>query len=161
MFRHGQLTKSLILSFAWIMTCISFYALSLNSSDLSGDIVLNFFLARSTNCITALYFLTSSHYIGRKYSLSLSLTLLGTSCIILAFLPKSYKAAVLGVYLGASTVAAACKLCLAKIFISGNTVDGQTYRKYFIVSRAYSNFLTFILRVYFPEGLLSRGLTLI
>ena len=28
------------------------------------------------------------------------------------------------------------------------------YRKYFIVSRAYSNFLTFILRVYFREGLL-------
>ena len=35
------------------------------------------------------------------------------------------------------------------------------YRKYFIVSRAYSNFLTFILRVYFQTGLLSRGLTLI
>ena len=37
----------------------------------------------------------------------------------------------------------------------------EEYRKYFIVSRAYSNFLTFILRVYFPEGLLSRGLTFI
>ena len=35
------------------------------------------------------------------------------------------------------------------------------YRKYFIVSRAYSNFLTFILRVYFQTGLLSRGRTLI
>ena len=41
------------------------------------------------------------------------------------------------------------------------TIFTSEYRKYFIVSRAYSNFLTFILRVYFPEGLLSRGLTLI
>ena len=35
------------------------------------------------------------------------------------------------------------------------------YRKYFIVSRAFSNFLTFILRVYFQTGLLPRGQTLI
>ena len=35
------------------------------------------------------------------------------------------------------------------------------YRKYFIVSRAYSNFLTFILRAYFQMCLLLRGRTLI
>ena len=34
------------------------------------------------------------------------------------------------------------------------------YRKYFIVSRAYSNFLTFILRAYFQMCLLFRGRTL-
>ena len=40
-------------------------------------------------------------------------------------------------------------------------VHYNTYRKSWKVSRAYFNFLTLILRVYFPEGLLSRGLTLI
>ena len=32
------------------------------------------------------------------------------------------------------------------------------YRKYFIVSRAYSNFLRFILRVYFQMGLYQEGI---
>ena len=44
--------------------------------------------------------------------------------------------------------------------ISTYFMDRLTYRKYFIVSQAYSNFFTFILRVYFQTGLLSRERTL-
>ena len=33
----------------------------------------------------------------------------------------------------------------------------DTYRKYFIVSRVYSNFLIFILRVYFRTGTMERA----
>ena len=36
----------------------------------------------------------------------------------------------------------------------------KAYRKYFIVSRAYSNFFYIFLRVYFQVGLLFRGHTL-
>ena len=44
LFRSGHATKSIILCFAWMTTCISYYALTLNSTQLSGDIVLNFAL---------------------------------------------------------------------------------------------------------------------
>ena len=43
--------------------------------------------------------------------------------------------------------------------IGASIFQAYRNRKYWKVSRAYFNFLTFILRVYFPEGLLSRGLT--
>ena len=44
LFRSGHATKSIILCFAWMTACISFYALTLNSTQLNGDIVLNFAL---------------------------------------------------------------------------------------------------------------------
>ena len=110
MFRHGQLIKSLILCLAWSVTCISFYALSLHSSDLSGDAILNFFLARTTSFGIGIYVMLTSNFIGRRYSFSLALGILGSSCIILAFLPKDFKTTILVVYLGATTVASACKL---------------------------------------------------
>ena len=47
MFKHGQAMKTLILCLAWIMTCISFYAIGLNSSDLAGNIIVNYMLSRT------------------------------------------------------------------------------------------------------------------
>ena len=44
LFRSGHAKKSIILCFAWMTACISFYALTLNATQLSGHIVLNFTL---------------------------------------------------------------------------------------------------------------------
>ena len=46
MFKHNNMTKTMILFFSWTMSCISFYGLSLNSARLSGNIILNFVLMK-------------------------------------------------------------------------------------------------------------------
>ena len=46
MFRHGQAVKSLIICFSWIVTCVSYYAIGLNSSDLNGNIITNYMLSK-------------------------------------------------------------------------------------------------------------------
>ena len=42
LFRSGHAKKSIILCFAWMTACISYYALTLNSTQLSGHIIANF-----------------------------------------------------------------------------------------------------------------------
>ena len=117
MFSGGQATKSLILIFAWITSCISFYALSLNSADLKGNIFETFFYARSSawgTIFVYLTLLTMGNYIenlkwGRTKSLILSHFVLGISCIILAFIPKKNEKAILGVYMIGSIFASVSK----------------------------------------------------
>ena len=46
MMRHGNLSRTLNLFFAWTMACVSYYALSFSAADLSGHIILNFLLSR-------------------------------------------------------------------------------------------------------------------
>ena len=109
MFRRGQCVKTLILVSAWITACISFYALSLNTTDLNGDIILNFVLARTSAFGTIAGVLLIVNYFGRTKSLVTSHTILGLSCIGLAFIPKCYETAVLVVYILASIVASISK----------------------------------------------------
>ena len=98
MFLEGQAIKSLILIFAWITVCISYYALSLNSADLEGNIFETFFYARSASWGSGILYGLSNYFLGRKTSLMLSHGTLGISCIILAFIPKEMELAVLVVY---------------------------------------------------------------
>ena len=105
MFRNGHAIKSLILCLAWITSCISFYALSLNTSDLSGDIMLNFFLARTSGFGVAIIIVLVANFLGRTLSLTISHTVLGWSCIGLAFIPSENRYAVLVVYILANIVA--------------------------------------------------------
>ena len=88
MFRKGHAVKSLILCLGWITSCVSFYALTLNATDLSGHIVLNFTLSVSANFGTCLVILLTTNYFGRTKSLVASHTVLGLSCLALAFIPK-------------------------------------------------------------------------
>ena len=46
LFRSGHAKKSIILCFAWMTACISYYALTLNSTQLSGHIITVTSLAR-------------------------------------------------------------------------------------------------------------------
>ena len=109
MFSKGHRIKSCILILAWITACISFFALSLNTTDLSGDIFENFFLARSSAFATVLWFMLKANFVGRTKSLVISHGILGISCIILAFIPKENVTAVLAVYMLASIVASVSK----------------------------------------------------
>ena len=105
MFRHGQFIKSTILSLAWITVCISFYALGLNSADLDGDIIYNFFLLRMVDIISLPITVLPAVYFGIRKSLAVSHICLGIMCLTLAFIPKEQTTAVLIIYLGSNIVA--------------------------------------------------------
>ena len=109
MFLGGQAIKSLILIFAWITVCISYYALSLNSADLKGNIFETFFYARSSNWGIIVWYGLSTTFLGRTKSLIVSHTTLGISCLILAFIPKEMDRAVLVVYFIATLAASVSK----------------------------------------------------
>ena len=86
-------------SLAWIMTCISFFALGLNSSDLSGNIITNYFLARIVGACHGIHVTLTANNLGRIRGLSLSYLILGISCLVLAFVPKDYDNVILAFYL--------------------------------------------------------------
>ena len=99
LFKNGEWKKTLKLSFTWIGLCISYYALSLNSSDLHGDIFVNFALSRLTFLFYIPLILVTSIYFGLKLSIGTIQILLGICCIVLAFIPKENTIGVLIVYL--------------------------------------------------------------
>ena len=72
------------------------HSLALNSTKISGDIFLNFYLATLVDTLTCLVFMVTLDRFGRKWNLVCALALLGTCCLVLAFLPKRHHAALLG-----------------------------------------------------------------
>ena len=71
MLRHGNLCKTLNLWFAWIMACVSYYALSLNAADLSGNIILNYLLSQLISIPGAGITSFAINKIGRKFTLGM------------------------------------------------------------------------------------------
>ena len=102
MFRHGNLLKTLNLFFAWTMACVSFYAISFASADLSGNIILNYLLSKLVqipeNGLTAWFI----NLLGRKKTLVVSHIFLGICCLALSGIPKEYSNLILVIYLLAS-----------------------------------------------------------
>ena len=85
MLRHGNLCKTLNLWFAWIMACVSYYALSLNAADLSGNIILNYLLSQLISIPGAGITSFAINKIGRKFTLGMLInyileTMYGTIC---------------------------------------------------------------------------------
>ncbi len=108
LFRSGHAYKSNILCFAWMTACISFYALTLNSTQLSGDIVLNFTLNGAIELPIPIILVLTLNRVGRRPMTFLSHLLLGISCLALAFVPKDNSKLTLAFYLlgkGASAMA--------------------------------------------------------
>ena len=110
LFKHGQWKKTVILSFMWIGLCVSYYGLSLNATDLSGDIFTNFALSRLTTVFQMPLILGTSIYFGLKWSIACIQILLGTFLIMLAFIPKENTTGVLIVYLTALLFSGASKI---------------------------------------------------
>jgi len=104
-FKHGQMTKVVVLSLAWICVCVSYYALGLNSSNLSGDIYINFFLYRTVAMLQIPIIIAPSFFFGLRISFFVLQVVLGISCIILAFIPRDQTTAVLVVYLFSTLMA--------------------------------------------------------
>lgn len=77
LFRSGHANKSVILCFAWMTTCISYYALTLNSTQLSGDIVLNFALNGVIEIPLPLIMIFTLNQIGRRPMICISQLFLG------------------------------------------------------------------------------------
>ena len=107
------------------MTSISYYVLGLNSSDLSGNIIMNFFLASIANSGSILYVVSTANSIGRRKSLSLAFMILGTSCLVLAFVPKNYDKIILTFYLIGTLVAGASMYFLSLELLEA---DFQNFR---------------------------------
>ena len=68
---------------------------------------MNFFLASIANSGSILYVVSTANSIGRRKSLSLAFMILGTSCLVLAFVPKNYDKIILTFYLIGTLVAGA------------------------------------------------------
>ena len=117
MFKHGQVVKTLILCFAWIGSCISYYAIGLNSSDLNGNIIVNYMLSRTAGIPEVIYVLLTANFIGRKYSLSIAQLIIGLCCLAMAFIPKEYSNTILAFYMISTVFAGASKCSQTYYFI--------------------------------------------
>ena len=53
MFRSEHIAKTLVLAFSWTTTVVTFYALTLNATTLSGDVLLNVILSRAIKSFLA------------------------------------------------------------------------------------------------------------
>merc|ERR1719305_1433099 len=83
MFKQHYISRTLILILGWTCTCVGYYSLALNSTKISGDIFLNFYLATLVDALTCLVFMVTLDRLGRKWNLVFALALLGICCIIL------------------------------------------------------------------------------
>jgi len=100
MFRSAHVTKTLILLFNWVTIVIGVYTLSLNATKLSGDLFLNYTLVVLAGSFPGTFaLLLSLKLFGRRFNLFYTQFILGTCCVILAFLPKSYKTCIIVFYL--------------------------------------------------------------
>lgn len=79
--------------------CVAYYALSLNSTDLHGDIVLNYLLGIVVETPTTVLLYFSLDGVGRRFTLAAGLFMLGSACFSLAFIHKDQEVLVLIAYL--------------------------------------------------------------
>ncbi|CAO1379550.1 unnamed protein product [Diamesa tonsa] len=84
------LTRCLILFYIWSANALIFYGLSLNSTNLSGNIYLNFILACLIEIPGNTLAWVAMNKIGRRMSLTSSLLLCGVTCIAGGFIPEEW-----------------------------------------------------------------------
>lgn len=120
LFRSGHTSKYLILCFAWTTACISYYALTLNSTQLSGNIIFNFALNGVIELPVPFFMLITLNWVGRRPLMVFGHLLLALSCLILAFVPKGRTSVILAFYLigkaGAALAFAMCYLVTSECF---------------------------------------------
>ena len=76
----------------WITSCLGSYTLTLNSTNLSGDMFLNFVVMSVVGDIPALFILMlTMKYFGRRFNLLYTQVVTGICCLILAFISKKVR----------------------------------------------------------------------
>ena len=99
MFKPGYLSRTLILFLSWSMASLGTYGLTLSSTRLAGDIVLNMFLLGLADIPVAPAVFLIIKYFGRTKALFVANMTLGISTIIVALVPKDQTTVVLIFYL--------------------------------------------------------------
>ena len=84
----------------WVSVCLGVYTLILNTTKLHGDIYINWVLTYTLGDLPGtLGLIITLKYYGRRFNLFCTQFVLGSCCLILAFLPKIYTKAILVFYL--------------------------------------------------------------
>ncbi len=99
LFKKGYAASSLVQVLAWVTSNVANYTLALNATKLSGDVFVNLVLTAVADMPAALIMLLTLNRLGRKANVSFFMILLGFSCLILAFLPKTQSKTLLIVFL--------------------------------------------------------------
>ena len=88
MFKPTFLKTTLITLTIWITSVVAYYALTLNATDLAGDMFLNFVYSCLSEIPSTFYVLVMIDLVGRKFSIVLAQATLGLCCVAMAFVPK-------------------------------------------------------------------------
>ncbi|XP_046378548.2 organic cation transporter protein-like [Haliotis rufescens] len=77
-----MMRRMIIICYNWFAVGMAFYGLSMNVSNLSGSIYLNFFLFITVEAVAYISCFVVMDRIGRKLLLCISLSLTGAACIL-------------------------------------------------------------------------------
>ena len=99
MLQPGYRLSTFVMLLTWICVCVTFYVLALSSTELHGDIALNYLLATIAETPISIFLYFTLDSIGRKATLIITLGLLGGSCLGLAIIPKHFTGFILIVYI--------------------------------------------------------------
>ena len=100
MFKRKHIANTLIMICNWVTINLAAYTLLLNSTRLYGDLFVNYFLATITGDLPGtLTLIFTLKYLGRRLNLFWTQFVLGSCCMILAFLPKQHNILVIVIYL--------------------------------------------------------------
>ncbi|XP_018024060.1 organic cation transporter-like protein, partial [Hyalella azteca] len=80
--------RSLNMFFCWAVVTFMYYGLSLNSSNIGGNIFVNFILTMLIEIPSYFFAWWALDRMGRKGTLMFTFLLGGTSCVIAGLLPK-------------------------------------------------------------------------
>ena len=91
MFKKPNVSKTLIILFSWVTTCIGSYTLFLNTTRLHGDVFLNFLLSAVADFPGIIGLIITLKYFSRRLNLCMFQVLTGVCCLVLAFIPQEVR----------------------------------------------------------------------
>uniref|UniRef100_A0A0K2U4H5 Organic cation transporter 1like [Strongylocentrotus purpuratus] n=2 Tax=Lepeophtheirus salmonis TaxID=72036 RepID=A0A0K2U4H5_LEPSM len=99
MFKKSQIKMTLVLLANWITVNVGSYTLTLEATKLSGNVWLNFVLSSVIEIPGSIMIFFCLSMFGRRFNLFMYQSIVGISCITLAFTPKTWTTTVLVIYL--------------------------------------------------------------
>ncbi|XP_040567850.1 organic cation transporter-like protein [Lepeophtheirus salmonis] len=99
LFRNKELRISLVLIANWITVCFGAYTLSLNITNLYGNIFLNFVITGVVELPASIVIYIILKKFSRRFNLFLYQLITSTCCVSLAIIPKTWSLTILVVFL--------------------------------------------------------------